>query len=144
MDFLGSNPGIAAHYVNKDRELLKEDLRTATFLVRDEASDFFRFAHSSLQEYFLAHYLRRALEEKKFEDWALRGVSVETLDFLGQSLKEQPSPKAEKGLAALRDAYRTEASELAFRYFLVAHGKGWPAPSAAGFQLPGATCLGWR
>ncbi len=88
IDFLEANPRIASHYHGIHRDLLKEDLRTATFLARDK--DQFRFAHSSLQEYFLAHYLRRSLEEKHFSNWALKGVSSETLDFLGQSLREQP------------------------------------------------------
>ena len=35
IDFLRARPALAAHYDGKDRELLKEDLRTATFLVRD-------------------------------------------------------------------------------------------------------------
>ena len=142
MDFLDSDRRIASHYDGVKRDLLKEDLRTATFLVRDEANDQFRFAHTSLQEYFLACYLRRALEESSPARWALRGVSPETLDFLGQSLRERPSDAARKGLAALRDTYRPQASELAFRYVLLAHSKGYPAPTAAGFQLPGADLFG--
>jgi hypothetical protein len=66
---------------------MKEDLRTATFLVR-EGDDRFRFAHTSLQEYFLAGYLRRALVEENPEAWDLPNVSPETLDFLGQWLEE--------------------------------------------------------
>jgi hypothetical protein len=85
--------------------------------VRDD-SDQFTFAHSSLQEFFLACYLRRALEESASTSWALRGVSRETLDFLGQSLQEQPSERARKGLVLLRDTYHPGASELAFRYVL--------------------------
>jgi len=139
VEFLDAH--LAAHYVGVKRDLLKEDLRTATFLVRDD-SDQFRFAHSSLQEYFLACYLRRALVQEQFANWALRGVSPDTLDFLGQSLAEQPSIEARKGLAALRDAFHPQASELAFRYVLLAHSKGYPAPPAAGFQLPRADLWG--
>lgn len=136
MDFLMAHPRIAAHYEGVKRDLLKEDLRTATFLVRE--NDGFRFAHTSLQEYFLSAYLRRALIEGRAENWALPGISRETLDFLGQSLEEQPSQKALAGLEVLRDTYRVEASELALRYFLTAHTKGYPAPTAVGFQLQGA------
>ena len=132
---------LAAHYEGVKRDLLKEDLRTATFLVRDD-HDQFRFAHTSLQEYFLACYLRRALIDAKFGNWTLRGVSQETLNFLGQSLLEQPSEPARKGLAALRDTYHPQASELAFRYVLLALTKGYPAPPAAGFQLPGSDLWG--
>ncbi len=136
MDFLMAHPRIAAHYEGVKRDLLKEDLRTATFLVRE--NDGFRFAHTSLQEYFLSAYLRRALIEGRAENWALPGISKETLDFLGQSLEEQPSQKAIAGLEVLRDTYRVEASELALRYFLTAHTKGYPAPPSVGFQLKGA------
>jgi len=142
MDFLDANRRIASHYDGKARELLKEDLRTATFLVRDEKSDRFRFAHTSLQEYFLAHYLRRALEAGDFEDWALRGVSPETLDFLGQSLLEIPSAAAVKGLRGVRDQYRAGASEQAFRFSLIAHYKDYPRTPMAGFQLAGAELFG--
>ena len=111
--------------------LLMEDLRTATFLVRE--GDQFRFAHTSLQEYFLACYLRRALVEDAPERWALPRVSRETLDFLGQSLAE-----SEIGpLKRLRDQYVPLASELAFEYFLVASAGGHARVNGAGFQLPG-------
>ena len=139
--FLQANPALAAHYEGIRRDLLKEDLRTATFLVRDN-QDQFRFAHSSLQEYFLACCLRRALIAGQFENWELRGVSPETLDFLGQSLQEQPSEAARNGLVQLRDTYRARAGELAFRYVLLALKKGYPTPAAAGFQLPGSDLFG--
>jgi WD40 repeat protein len=172
MGFLDARRAIAAHYEGVKRDLLKEDLRTATFLVREDRvgedkGDQFRFAHTSLQEYFLACYLRRSLENPDLwgslsrlrsgllptsaaeggraldtSPWALRGVSPETLDFLGQSLQERPSAEAQRGLAALRDAYRPGASELAFAYFWRAHAAGYPAPPAAGFQLPGADLWG--
>jgi WD40 repeat protein/uncharacterized protein YjbI with pentapeptide repeats len=143
MDFLEANRRIAAHYEGKTRELLKEDLRTATFLVREETSDQFRFAHSSLQEYFLAHYLRRALESQDFSGWALRGVSPETLDFLGQSLVENPSAAAMQGLRTLRDEYHAGASEQAFLFSLIAHYRDYPRVSMAGFQMAGAELFGY-
>jgi WD40 repeat protein/uncharacterized protein YjbI with pentapeptide repeats len=144
MTFLDANRDIASHYDGVKRDLLKEDLRTATFLVRDENNDQFRFAHSSLQEYFLAHYLRRALENSALSNWALRGVSPETLDFFGQSLREKPSPLAIKGLGMLRDGYHPLASELAFRYGLLAVAKDLPGFSMPGFQLPGADLWGFE
>jgi WD40 repeat protein/DNA polymerase III delta prime subunit len=143
VDFLEARPGLAAHYKLKDPELLKEDLRTATFLVRDD--DHFRFAHTSLQEYFLAGYLRRALVEGRPEAWALPRVSRETLDFLGQWLEESDGRTAAlETLERLRDSYRLDASELAFEYFLLAHRKRYLAPSAAGFQLPGTDLSEWE
>jgi DNA polymerase III delta prime subunit len=144
IDFLRQRPDLAGHYEGKDRELLKEDLRTATFLVR-EGEDRFRFAHSSLQEYFLAGYLRRALVEGCPAAWDVPGVSPETLEFLGQWLREEPRRDAVvRTLGGLRDAYRPRASELAFAYFLLAARKGHPAPSPAGFQLPGSDLTGWE
>ncbi len=142
IDFLEADRGIASHYTGVKRDLLKEDLRTAMFLVREEGGDQFRFAHSSLQEYFLACYLRRALEAGEVEKWALRGVSDETLDFLGQSLLERSSPGAWAGLVLLRDTYQAAASEMAFRYVLMAVQRGYPAPPAVEFQLPGADLFG--
>jgi len=144
IDFLEAHPGVAAHYAGKARELLKEDLRTATFLVR-EGEKHFRFAHTSLQ-YFLAGYLRRALVEGRPEDWVMARVSRETVDFLGQWLGEEDASRQATALATLgrlRDAYRAQASEMAFDYVLLANRKGYPAPSAAGFQMPGADLTEW-
>jgi WD40 repeat protein/uncharacterized protein YjbI with pentapeptide repeats len=145
IDLLEARPGVAAHYKTTARELLKEDLRTATFLVR-EGDDQFRFAHTSLQEFFLAGYLRRALLEGRPEDWDEPRVSGETLDFLGQWLEEAGAQRstAMSTLENLRDTYRARASELAFQYYLLAHRKGYLAPSPAGFQLPGADLTGWQ
>ncbi len=44
-DFLYDNPRLASIYQMKDREILKEDLRTATFIVRVDEQHF-RFAHT--------------------------------------------------------------------------------------------------
>jgi WD40 repeat protein len=144
IDFLESHPQLAAHYKLKDPTLLKEDLRTATFLVRD-GDDQFRFAHTSLQEYFLAGYLRRALVERKPEAWDLPRISPEAMDFLGQWLEDEGRRDAVLAtLDRLRDSYNPRASKLAFTYFLFAVRKGYPSPSPAGFQLPGADLTGWE
>jgi WD40 repeat protein/DNA polymerase III delta prime subunit len=144
IDFLRERPDLAAHYEGQDRELLKEDLRTATFLVR-EGEDRFRFAHTSLQEYFLAGYLRRALVEGHPEAWTLPAVSPETLEFLGQWLHEDDRRDATlRTLESLRDTYRPAASELAFAYFLLAARKGYASPSPSGFQLPGTDLTAWE
>jgi len=124
--------------------LAEQDLRNATFLVRDGA-DQFRFAHSSLQEYFLSAYLRRALEECRPRDWAFpSGVSRETLEFLGQSLLESPSEAAQAGLRLLRDAYHERSSELALRFFVIAFSRKYPCPAAVRFQLAGAKLFGFE
>ena len=147
IDFLEANPRVAAHYHGVAREQLKEDLRTATFLVRG-GEDRFRFAHTSLQEFFLAGYLRRALVEGRPEAWVLPKVSPETLDFLGQWLEDEKRfeqrERALMTLADLRLSYRRRASELAFAYSLVALRKEYPEPAFAGTQLPGADLSDWE
>jgi WD40 repeat protein len=154
LDFFETNPTLSRHYRNKGLEQIKEDLRTATFLVRD-GEDQFRFAHTSLQEFFLAGYLRRALIENQPERWAMSQLSQEVYDFLGQWLmedKERDRGAALATLTRIRDVYISGVSENAFRYCLYANaplaGKSrlqtgdplrtYPSPSMEGFQLPGA------
>jgi len=134
IDFIRARPALAAHYEGKDRELLKEDLRTATFLVREGESDF-RFAHTSLQEFFLASYLHRALLDGRVEDWEMPSPSRETLDFLGQLMSSQESEPALATLRLMRNRYRPHISELALEYMLFAHDKEYSTPSLAGFRL---------
>ncbi|MES2208009.1 MAG: pentapeptide repeat-containing protein [Pseudomonadota bacterium] len=145
VDFLREHPEIDIHYtLGRDEnrlyrviEMLKEDLRTATFLVPVGAANF-RFAHTSLQEFFLATYLYRALDTGKIQDWDMPVVNKETLDFLGQILSEGNSSTAITSLEKIRDEYRPKASELAFAYMLLANNNGYPTPSLSGFQLNGA------
>lgn len=138
VEFINDKPAIRAHYPEAPIELLKEDLRTATFIVR-EGEDQFRFAHKSLQEFFLACYLKRGLTEWDFERWkTVEWPGEETLVFLGQLLQIAPSDQAERAIAAfrhLRDTHIADANFLAFRYGLIAHEDGYPAASLAGFQL---------
>jgi WD40 repeat protein len=142
IDFLRARPALAAHYDGKDRELLKEDLRTATFLVRDGEADF-RFAHSSLLEFFLAGHLYSALGDGRIADLDLPLPNHETLDFLGQMLDSGGSEPALQSLRAIRDGYRPRISEMAFAYILLAQKKGYPATSPAGFRLDGADLQLW-
>ncbi len=126
IDFLRAHPSLEAHYNNKDRELLKEDIRTATFLVRQGETEF-RFAHTSLQEFFLAGYLYRALVEGELEDWALPRPNRETLDFLGQLMVDGGGESVAVGaLRAMRDSYRPKTSELAFCLCSARAAKGLP------------------
>src|SRR5690606_5347949 len=69
------------------RDELMQDFRTATFIARWDG-DAFRFAHTSLQEYFLACHLVRALDSatEAVAEWDTSMPSVETLDFVGQLL----------------------------------------------------------
>jgi WD40 repeat protein/uncharacterized protein YjbI with pentapeptide repeats len=144
IDFLRANDEVAAHYHGIGREQLKEDLRTATFLVRD-GEDQFRFAHTSLQEFFLAGYLKRALIDGRPDRWRIGTVSWETLEFLGQWLEESEANRSSAlaTLSQIRDSYTPQASELALMYCLLAIQKGFVAPSTDGFQMATADLTGW-
>lgn len=147
VELLTSKPEIKAHYPDNPIELLKEDLRTATFIVR-EGEDHFRFAHTSLQEFFLACHLKRALIEQAYNRWdKLLSLSDETLNFFGQLLQIAPTYQCEQALAAfrhLRNNSLGHATLLAFRYGLIAHDKDYPVSSLAGFQLQNADLRGLK
>ena len=89
---LERRPELERRYRQRLPELLTADFRTATFLARD--GDAFHFAHRSLQEYFLACYLNRALAgaEGLAEAWGAEVPSPETLDFLQQLIDGEPEP----------------------------------------------------
>ena len=140
--FMERTQAVAMHYRRKDLDVLKKDLRTATFLVGGGRRPF-RFAHSSLQEFFLAGYLLRALKEGRPEDWVLPRPSRETLDFLGQMMVGEEDGAALAGLSAMTRQYRPRASEWAFAYTLHALANKYPTPSPAGFVLDGADLRDW-
>ncbi|MDR1152846.1 MAG: pentapeptide repeat-containing protein, partial [Bifidobacteriaceae bacterium] len=169
-----ADPAMAVHYPAVSRQattgeanlmdILKEDLRTATFLVRDSGTaDQFRFAHTSLREYFTARYLVRALEGPAPADgWTMPAPSPETLDFLSQLMADGEAGEIDRRLAGLRtihSAYTAQASELALMYVLrmtereteggsLRTGAGElpraiQGISAAGSVLTGAQLQGW-
>jgi len=77
-----------------DREgglgILQENLRNASFLIRQGETGF-RFAHTSIMEFFLARALFRVLEPVEDPDRTLAAWDIpipETLDFLGELLQE--------------------------------------------------------
>ena len=74
-----------ARYQGSRADLAIKDLHTATFIVRD-TGDRFRFAHTSLQEYFLAEYLFGALQADERSLWFGLSVSTEVVDFLLQAI----------------------------------------------------------
>ncbi|BBB58891.1 hypothetical protein UNDKW_0618 [Undibacterium sp. KW1] len=141
-------------FQTKPRDLLQEDLRNSTFLKRVDVEgkeSRFEFAHTSLQEFFLAEYLLQALRSHSVnarEDWRLPMVSDETLDFLGQLLAEWDpdvgGPGPLQTLAAWRSPYLALASELQLAYGLRAHTSGWPVPRLDGMDLQGADLSDWR
>ena len=128
-----------------DKDKLNEDLRTATFLTRqdDERGSAFRFAHTSLQEYFLARYLLDAIQRDDRSRWAMRIPSTETLDFLGQLLAEAQDPELIDTLVSWKTPYLEQASELLLRYTLTARKQDYPAPNLARIDLSGAHLDDW-
>jgi WD40 repeat protein len=82
-DYFGfkNNPERAAFF---DR-----DLRTQSYLVRDEAGNY-RFAHKSFMEYFAARKMAEVISEPKFDVqsavhiWGIQPVTDEILEFLLQ------------------------------------------------------------
>jgi WD40 repeat protein len=144
-DELNHDDRLRGAYGEQQREVLKEDLRTATFLVRPDAESF-RFAHTSLQEYFLARHLQRALREGAEERWSLPIPSDETIEFLVQLVRgaRTERPMFERTLEAILGRYRPLGSELALRFWLETrkHGDGPSTPRR--FDLRGAQLNGWR
>ena len=144
-EFLHRNPAIASAYANKDRSLLKEDLRTATFVLRpDTEAKHFRFAHTSLQEYFLASHLFRALVDKADAEWDMPMVSLETLDFLGQILAANLSGVALSSLERILGGSCLPATCLAFKYWLEAIKQSHPEPQPQQVNLAGADLDEWH
>jgi WD40 repeat protein/nucleoside phosphorylase len=134
---------------------LEEDLRTATFVVRSDEdaqqAEGFRFAHSSLLEFFLAKHMFHAVLNDQPEHWAIPMPSPETLNFLANLLDIEQNTRARQRksvdeLSATfnrwRKTYRPQASELLLRYALKAPATA-PHPLLAGFDLRGAQLRGW-
>src|SRR5207302_1993305 len=96
-----------------------------------------------LQEYFLACHLGRALDEGALERWDLDLPSLETLDFVGQLLAQQPDRKRLLGLEALLTSGEARPARLALRYWLLAVEKGYPEPAPDRPQLRGLDLEGW-
>jgi len=130
---------------SSDWDKLNEDLRTATFLTRqdDERGSTFRFAHTSLQEYFLARYLLDAIQRDDRSRWAMRTPSAETLDFLGQLLAEAQEPELIDTLVSWKTPYLEQASELLLRYTFTARKRKYPAPNLARIDLSSAHLDDW-
>ncbi|MDO9068720.1 MAG: NACHT domain-containing protein [Deltaproteobacteria bacterium] len=155
--WLGQLPSYAT-VLQKPRELLHQDLRNATFLKRTDAEkpedSRFEFAHTSLQEFFLAEYLFRSLQQAAADpgsqddirrNWAMPIPSDETLDFLGQILAEAGAHSGELlALSKWRTPYMPLASELQLAYALRAYQRAWPLPVTAGSDLRGAALSDWH
>ncbi len=126
-------------------EILAEDFRTATMVIRpDDRADAFRFAHTSLQEYFLARYLYRTLLAGDLSAWAMPMPSRETLDFFGQLLAVRTHGGAwQTPLEQLLAEHRPQATRVAFAYWLVAVANGHPQPQPGHVDLRGENFDEW-
>ena len=135
VQFLEENPRLRAHYPERTTELLerlKEDLRTATFLVHD-GSDNFRFAHTSLQEFFLASYLLHATESEAYDRWNMPTPSPETFDFLAQLWRDHSErERLFKNARAMGREKRPRANENLVRFLLFARER---YPEFQGFSF---------
>lgn len=143
--FLHEYPEIGSSYRHVIPEVLNEDFRTATFVLRpDDSKDHFRFAHSSLQEFFHARYLVRALEEGNHQLWEIHLPSVETLDFVGQLLAAESSGNCVRLLEACLTNGEPRSALVAFRYWLLAAERGYPQPSPDRPNLSNLDLDGWQ
>jgi len=145
-EWVGLHPRIAGRYRHITPDKLEEDLRNSTFLVREDGTPGtgggFRFAHSSMQEFFLAQFLFEAVHGDRAGEWALPVPSVETLDFLGQLFAESNMASADDRpisiLSSWRTVYKSRTSEVLLAYALRATRAGWPVPTLVGIDLRGA------
>ncbi len=151
-DYLHAHPAMAGGY-SESRAVLKQDFRTATLFLRpDGSADSFRFAHTSLQEYFLASHLCRSLHTRDgqpAEAWNLPMPSLETLDFLGQMLQTLPVRDQETSLQRLRELLGNPAAPVlsrgaAMRYWLLASEKSLPVPDRPDLAMSGIDFTAWE
>ncbi|MEZ6143712.1 MAG: TIR domain-containing protein [Zavarzinella sp.] len=148
--FLNQHPEIRERYNEVPAEVLNQDFRAATFCLRpDSEEEGFRFAHTSLYEYFLALYLVRALEDGRFSSWDLQLPSDETLDFAAQMLMDHNDVDTNKAVEnwskLLEDPTASaKARRAAFKMWLIAHEKNWLEPTPSSAQLQGLDLEGWQ
>jgi WD40 repeat protein/nucleoside phosphorylase len=145
-EWLASQPDMRRRYAGLHPDQLEEDLRTATFLTREDDGDrsAFRFAHTSLWEFFLAEYLFAAVRADQPDAWAVDIPSDETVGFLGQMLADAADSTLLRTLRQWCLSYRSRTSELVFAYALRARDNCWPTPDLRGIKLGGAQLKGWR
>ncbi|WP_235821264.1 NACHT and WD40 repeat domain-containing protein [Actinomyces mediterranea] len=137
-EWVSGDASLQRRYAGADIERLEEDLRTATFLSREDAPDEgFRFAHTSLLEYFLALHLAESARRNEPEGWAISVPSRETLTFLGELFQDEYSD-ALRNVTRWRTTYRPKVSELLVGYALHARQHGLPVPVLRGINLNGA------
>jgi len=133
----------AEGYRGTAREILHKDLRTSTFVVRID-HDGFSFAHTSVQEYFLATHLFQTMGEGEASAWEGITPSRECLDFLAEIACENAREGERKDFfhwlgTLLRDRFHPGVSELALEVALEAQRRGEPLAPRGRYRLEGAT-----
>jgi WD40 repeat protein/nucleoside phosphorylase len=146
-DWLEAQPKIYRLYEKLDRTLLEEDMRNTTFLSRVDrtANDSsYRFAHTSLQEFFLAEFLVDAIRKNESQLWEgdssqekILCPSVETLDFMGQILAEVHDRKLMRTLEGWIRTVSTPVNTIILHYTLRAASRNYPYPQMQGMNLSG-------
>ena len=142
-EFRQSNRSFNLQVVDQSIGSLKEDLRNSTFVTREGDSDLFRFAHSSMQEFFLAKAMFSALTlnvNDATRVWSGPIVSDETFGFFAELLQSASATEN----ATLLDAMRTLADgggipiqSQVLMYFALANENSWQTPVLAGLTFKG-------
>ena len=98
--------------IYKSQELLELDneIRTATFLDRDEQGNY-SFAHKSFAEYFLARYIEKGLNKRNVDILKIKPLTQEVIFFLKDNVKVDPVKKILQNI--LRQQYQAMISENA-------------------------------
>lgn len=109
LDYLHKQFG-GSHYNPQDIIELDHEIRTASFLSRNE-SGYYGFAHKSFAEYFLAHYLATELKNNNIECLRIRRLTPEVIGFLGKMVKCEEVEQIFKNI--LTSKYQFQISENA-------------------------------
>ena len=141
IEFRQSNRSFNAQIVEHSIGSLKEDLRNSTFVTREGDSDLFRFAHNSMQEYFLAKALFSALRPAMVgvdSVWSGPILSNETFCFFGELLYASTDHERASQLDALRalaDGGGVAIQSQILKYFRLAIKSRMPVPILAGLTF---------
>jgi WD40 repeat protein len=144
VDFRNDNNEYRAAAADKAIELLKEDLRNSTFIVR-LADDQFRFAHTSMQEYFLASALFEELKGNSIQGaWSSDLMNAETFDFLGELILESKDRESLTNALRNRIDHSTPSErKQVLAYCLQAQRRGLPAPVLTHWQCEDLDLSNW-
>ena len=158
--WLAADADLQRRYRDITPDKLEEDLRNSTFMVRQDGGEAhegqFRFAHTSLQEFFLAEYLLEGLRNGQKAYWHGLKPSQESWDFVGQMLLEEKKDEKNRLLGILTEWAATDKGNkslmsaaigndgrnafpavpvVVLAYAERALNAHWPVPSLAGIQL---------